>query len=973
MWRGTCFALSPSREAAAVASSCCAAAEGSFHQQRRHLWGDAPASVKTAASLLNPSTYKSDSSRRPPRITSASAPLRVFQCICAWPHRHGVSRTALSCVHAQRRFYATTTTADGDSASPLATSAEEFEKVFFDYPVAERLAALIVAKHEVGHGTGSTAATGTSTTSASWLYMPMKDFVKRMSPLTRDDMLRRHLDVLEWITESKLLQLVNESGETIELESLRAHPTVAGPATQSDAAHPPLYNGFVHVRTTIPAAWLLQAGGGADRVSEMKRPCSQLTHWTPPDSVLAGAASTVTEPPCTLDESDDGKDGAAALSTAEREEIIKEAFLRSLRNWDTSMQQHREGAVTRAPSATSGCTPNLPRYTYLTTVYKAILREAAGTTSARGEDTEVEVASDPLTPTARYILKRLRMSNLESIVDNIGVVVTVGNTASARAQAPDGYPAISSRPIWVVRGTSRNPVTFVALRYSTDTSPPRFRYVQPCTIAATRANNFGGWGSESVVPTKADVYEILKYVPVNWGSIGNLNLPPEVKRRHIRASSTLMWFRRQPFYFEVRDMNGTVELRRSIVLHPEAHGMTKEEAWEVLELQLATGEANSLVPLGADGAPLRPAERAFDRSITKFVYRVCPTYFAPLSLTMQRYGKKNLTEPMLMAFVRRFPQDFEVLTSRYSDTPLVRRRAGADSARWMSDFVADLERYPEDVRAILILCNVMCVAWDRPEYVYVRLSQTEQEVLGGYSGMQTILSRHPAIFRVGRHFVCRTDPSNPLAQREAEPAVDDVTSLSPLHQENPYHSPKELALVFHYVMPEDEPCTAAYLVDCSSPAMRAVLPPRLVTIVQLFPKMFACTETSPGVYCIRKLKQPVRRAAHGTASVARSPHSTGDKAPAVEGSRGSMDNDAIQMLEDELADEDHMTREEVVQTVRMLIPESGVEAPQLLLWASMSVQRAASEYYGGVLRLVEAHPGQFRVVTNEHTKRIYKK
>ncbi|CAG9573989.1 conserved hypothetical protein [Leishmania major strain Friedlin] len=930
----------------------------------------APESVATAAPLLNPSIHSSDSSRRPPRTTTVVTPLRVFQCICTRPHRDGVSRTALSCFHAQQRCCATiATTTDGDSAGPSATSAEEFEKVFFDYPVAERLAALTVARHEVGHCTESTAATGMSATSTSWLYMPIKDFVKKMSPLTREDMFRRQLDALEWITESKLLQLVNEGGEAIRLESLRAYPTAAGPASQSKDAHPALYNGLVHVRTTVPAAWLLQAGGGAGSVPEVKRPCSQLTHSTPSGCGVAGAASAVTEPPFTPDESHDGKDAAAALSTAERETIIREALLWALRDWDAAMQQRRE----RAASATSDPAPNLPRYTHLITVYNAILREAAVTTSASGEGAGVEVAPNLLTPTARYILKRLRMSTLESIVDNIGVVVTIGNTASASAQAPNGYPAMSSRPIWVVRGTARNPVTFVALRYSTDASPPRFRDVQPRVTVATRANNYGGWGSASVVPTKADVYEILKYVPVNWGSISNLNLPPEVKKRHIRTSSTLVWFRRQPFYFEVRDMNGTVELRRSIVLHPEVHGMTREEAWEVLELQMATGEANSLVPLGVDGAPLRPTERVFDRSVTKFVYRVCPTYFAPLSLTMQRYVKKNLTEPMLMTFVRRFPQDFEVFTSRYSDIPLVRRRAGADSARWMSDFVADLERYPEDVRAILILCNAICAAWDRPEYVYVRLSPTEQEVVGGYAGMQVVLSRHPAIFRVGRHFVCRADPSNPLAQREAEPAVDDVTTISPIHEENPYHSPKELALVFHYVMPEDEACTAAYLVDCSSPAMRAVLPPRLVTIVQLFPKMFACTETSPGVYSIRKVKQPVRRAARGAAGAARDGRSTGNDAPALEDSCHSAEKDTIQMLEDELADEDHMTREEVVQAVRMLIPESGVEVPQLLLWASMSVQRAANEYFGGLLRLVEAHPGQFRVTTNEHTKKVYKK
>ncbi|KAG5479275.1 hypothetical protein LSCM4_01867 [Leishmania orientalis] len=972
---GSWSTVTSSREATAAASSHCAAAEAPFRQRPRQLWIGASATVTAMASLLNQSAYGTASSRLPPRTTLFVTPLQVLQRICARPHRGGTNLTALFPIHAQERRYATTTITDGDGVRPPATSAEEFERIFFDYPVAERLAALTVARHEAGKGTAPAEATGTSAMSTSCPYMPMRDFVKKMSPLTRDDMFRRQLDALEWITESKLLQLVNERGETIELESLRACPNAVASASQNEAAHPALYNGLVHVRLMVPAAWLLQAGGGAGSVSETKRQRSQLTNSAPSSSRVANAAATVTEPALKPDASDDGGDAAAVLGRAEREAIIREALLRALRGWDAAMQRRRERSAAGVISGNDGHAPNLPRYAHLITMYNAILREATNSTdaSASDEGAEAETASAPLTPAARYILKRLRMDTLESTVTNSGVVVPIRGMGSTGAPAPNGYPSISSRPIWVVRGTGRSPATFVALRHSTDTSPPRFRYVQPRVTVAARANNFGGWASESVVPTKEDVYEILKYVPVNWGSIGNLNLPPDVRKRHIRTSSMLVWFRRQPFYFELRDMNGTLEIRRSIVLHPEAHGMTKEEAWEVLELQLATGEANSLVPLGVDGAPLRPTESAFDRGVTKFVYRVCPTYFAPLSLTMQRYIKKNLTEPMLLAFVRRFPQDFEVLTSRYSDTPLVRRRAGADSARWLSDFVADLESYPEDVRAILVLCNVLCVAWDRPEYIYVRLSPREQEIVGGYAGMQTVLSRHPAIFRVGRYFVCRADPSNPLTQRELEPAADDVTAVAPMCAENPYQSPKELALVFHYVMPEGEPCTAAYLVDCSSPAMRSVLPPRLVTIVQLFPQMFACTETSPGVYSIRKVKQSARRATLGAAAAKRDGHSTDAGAPALDGSCGGEEEDAIQMLEDELADEEHMTREEVLQAVRMLIPESGVEAPQLLLWASMGVQRAANEYYGGLLRLVEALPAHFRVVTNEHTKMIYKR
>ncbi|KAK7198569.1 hypothetical protein NESM_000819500 [Novymonas esmeraldas] len=841
----------------------------------------------------------------------------------------------------QQRLSSTDTGTAAGAA--LAPTAAEFEKTFFEFSVAERLAAATAAKHELVHQATASDGTGEAPAGRSSPFIPMHTFVMTVSSLVRDDMFRRQLTAPQWVAQSTLLRLVDMRGEHVPLPEVRK--LAGGEAVgEGDVER---YDSSLHVRTAVPAEWLQMVGVCA----------------------TVGASRTPTveaAPPASLEDSATvGATAAAALSDSERHKIVVDAFMRALWKWDTAMRTRRvgNGGDVNTPA------PSLPRYVPLTVLCTMILDEA--TRAAAAEGAEGEVAASTLTPAARYLLKRLRRETLEPVVMSMGAVVTVGYAGRTGEARQARYPPASSCPVWVVRGGARAPAVFVALRYTSDSLPPPFRHVQPRTVTATRENGYGGWSDPSVVPTKADVYEVLKYVPVNWGSFGCLTIPAELRRRHIRTSSSLQWFRRQPFYFELRDKSNRIEIRRSVVLHPEAHGMTREEAWEVLEFQMATGDANSLIPLGRDGTPLPPTESAFDRIVIKFLYRVCPSYFVPLSLLMQRYTKKNLTEPVLLSLARRFPQDFEILTLRYSDVPLVRRRAGADSSRWLANFTADLERHPEDVRGIIMLCNLMCTSWDRPEYIYVRLSPLEQQRIGGYATMQAILQRHPAVFRVGQNFVCRADPSDPLSERQPEPVPGKMDNSGILCEVNPYRSPHDLALVFHYVMPEGQPCTAAYLVDCASPAMRVTLPPRITTIVQLYPKMFACSETAPGVYSLRKVK-PLTRGAAAPARLDGESAATGS-AGTGSGDPDTGDEARIQMLEDEIADEDHMSRDEVAQAVHMLIPESGVEAPQLLLWTSMSVQRAANEHYGGVLRLVEAVPKLFRVVTTEHSKMIHRR
>lgn len=827
------------------------------------------------------------------------------------------------------------------AARPVVTNDEEFMRVVFEVPPAQRLAALAVARFQYTTSLKSLLKPAKEVEEA---YMPLFDFVRLVPPATRDEMFRSQLDAVRYVEASPLLELVDSQGNPISASTLAQHG--GDEAASGDGAAPqtptaPTYSPLLHVRVGVKPLVVLRA---MDSGHLTRKPISSSA------AVSQGAGD-------------------------DEEAEVRSAMVEALRGLEAKVVHRVATNLRGKPDASVAEVKReleMPRFVPWSDVVHRVRQDiAAGGGSVspafnRGSLTEV----------------------LQSVLDKSGVPVQVGRQrrkeraeTAESAAAPNFLPDIERYPFWVVQeklasSSGRRVAVFVALRYPGERYAPFFQYVYPRINAATSTNAYGGWGGENIVPTREDVYEVLKYIPVNWVNYGLLELPSEVKRRHIRTASPQQWFRRQPFYFELRNLNGSIEIRRSIVLHPEAHGLTKTEAQEVLELQLATGEANKLVFLTSSGEPVANAATLLERTAVKFLLRVCPTYFAPMFLVSQRYTKKNLTEEAMLLIARKQHEDFEELRTRFSDVVLIRRRSGADSSRWRDAFVADLEQYPEDVRGIMTLCGYMCPSWDRPEYVYVALTPSEQVAIGGYAGMMRILQRHPTIFRFGKHFVCRADPSDPLALQEVEPAPDDVTARSLLRDENPYQAYESVARVFHYVAPDDAPCTVAYLADCASPAMRTVLPTRIVSIVQAFPKLFACTETSPGVFSIRKLKQRVARSiARRSAVEAAQQSGQGDAtaaATATAAAAAADDAEMIHMLEEEIAEEEHLTRSEVVEAVRNLVPASGVDAEQLLVWASMPVQRAANEHFGGVVKLVEAHRSHFRVVQQEQTKMVYR-
>ncbi|EPY16062.1 hypothetical protein STCU_11576 [Strigomonas culicis] len=520
---------------------------------------------------------------------------------------------------------------------------------------------------------------------------------------------------------------------------------------------------------------------------------------------------------------------------------------------------------------------------------------------------------------------------------------------------------------WVFRYHS---TLFVASRCRTEQEAPHFSLASRTMMAASTlacSKEFGGWGSAQCVPTRDDVYEMLKYVPVHWGNFSSLNVPSAIRKKHLRSASTLMWFRRQPCYFELREINYTTEIRRSIVLHPEAHHMTAEQARELLDLKMFFWEANSLIPLNSDGEPLEERS-SFERNVQKFFSRVCPTYFSPLRIILQRYTKKNMTAERLLSVALAAPNEFETLRPKHADETLVRRRGGAGSERWRADFLSDLESLPGDVNSIIDIFNVLTPMWDRPEYVYVRLAPQTQERVKGYDGLLQLLRRHPHLFRVGDHFVCRVDASNPLLLNSQEPAPDDMSVRTGQCEENPYLSPLEIAKVFHYAAPSSEACTVSFLVDAASPAMRAALPPQVITIVQQFPRLFACKENSPGEFLIYKIVSPSTTVVRAPQSVAASEekqqlHNTCEEV-------GEADDSWI-LEEDQFVGKEY-SKAQVLEEVYALIPDAGVDFTQLLLWTSLPVQQAANSHFGGLLKMIESRNDMFHITDTPDGQIIYR-
>ncbi|CAD2218470.1 hypothetical protein, conserved [Angomonas deanei] len=524
---------------------------------------------------------------------------------------------------------------------------------------------------------------------------------------------------------------------------------------------------------------------------------------------------------------------------------------------------------------------------------------------------------------------------------------------------------------WIYRFSK---TIYIALKQPNATRPPPFNETRLTTFSDRSTpcseNNYGGWGSSIAVPTKKDVYEILKYVPIEWSHFGSLKIPQDIKKKHMRTSSPLQWFRRQPYYFELRRINNNVEIRRSILLHPEVHELTSVQAREMIDLKIASGEANSLVNL--DKNEHRPADNVSPemKKIIKFFLRVCPSYFVPFSLILQRYTKKNLDEEKLLKLSESMKEDFELYFPRHSSVPLVRQRKGADSSRWADAFIKDMESHPDDVQYIVEIFNVLICSWDRPDFILERLPPAVKTSIGGLEGLMAVLRRHPNIFRVGEKYVCRVDASNPLSLEEAEPTVGTITTRTLLRNENPYLSPLEVAKVFYALVPVGEPCTITYLVEEASPAMQVALPPRVISLIQQFPQFFACSEDSPGVFSIYKVGKK-----KGT-----SPSSTPKEAPVLPSNPDAPEAEDDRYL-DEVDDswregtdtgKGRFSREEVVSHVAALIPQDGVDISQLLLWLSLPVQQSANAHFGGIVKMLEAEKNVFRITESSGTKRVFR-
>eukprot|EP00758_Cryptobia_borreli_P000972 Tbor_TRINITY_DN1822_c0_g1::TRINITY_DN1822_c0_g1_i1::g.23034::m.23034 len=464
------------------------------------------------------------------------------------------------------------------------------------------------------------------------------------------------------------------------------------------------------------------------------------------------------------------------------------------------------------------------------------------------------------------------------------------------------------------------------------------------------SNSWGGWGSQYGVPNEEDVYEILKYVPIQWGNLGALNIPPAIKKKHIRVASVLQWLRRQPKFFEVRNIAGTLEVRRSILLHPEHHGKTPQEAEIWMRDRILSGEHNSVTSTTEMGGTTSLAAAA----VYKFLVRVTPGYFVATELLFMRYSKKGLSPDDLVNTAKEHSNTFEVIDIKSSSKramKLIRRRTGADSTKWGDEFKRDVESNPDDVPALMALMGRCTCLWDRPQYLYVRLLESEKILVGGFDGMVNIMNRHPLVFKMGVNFFKRMNLSDPSSLEDSEPTGLEESPKQ--EDENVYLGHRDLAVVFHYVAPDEGNVNIAQLIECCSPAMKCVLPPRVMTVLQMFPDLFTCKEVSPGIYSIRKVQQKHAKSIMTSYSNQHQQHdvNTGQNT----NNSGSFSNE-----NDNGFDED-LTRLEVVQAFKNLIPVQGVTLKDLDSWLSLEVRNGIEKHYQTCENLIQNNSSIFRM------------
>ncbi|CUG87783.1 Hypothetical protein, putative [Bodo saltans] len=481
--------------------------------------------------------------------------------------------------------------------------------------------------------------------------------------------------------------------------------------------------------------------------------------------------------------------------------------------------------------------------------------------------------------------------------------------------------------------------------------PAAFANTYYRVTSAHAGNNYGGWGAAANVPNSADVFEILKYIPMHWGNLGNLQIPPDVRKRHIRIASFLQWLRRQPKHFEVRNMAGTIEVRRSVLLHPENHGFPSVAAAEQwLDARIFAGEHNIVTASSSSSSVGAAGLSVAATAIMKFLVRVVPGYYVPGPLLFKRYTKKNVPFQDLHQMMLQHPQQFEVLQISNSGDFVYRRWTGArtsdggPSAAFKEAFqqINSPSASADETRALLSIMSFASTLWDRPEYLYVRLPDEVKVSLGGYDNMLALLRSRPKLFFVGETFYCRNDLSNPLAS-SVEPVHQDQTIAQ--CEENPYLTPRELAQVFHYVCPADQAVPVSHFVECSSPAMRCVLPPRVMSLIELFPDLFSWRETNPGVFSVRRVEQSIP-----------STTSSGGAARSAAGSSSTTSSPVKR-------GKDVMPVEEALEEISMLVPDdgAGVELELLESWLSMRVKESAVQHFGGVARLLASQPAMFTV------------
>lgn len=318
-------------------------------------------------------------------------------------------------------------------------------------------------------------------------------------------------------------------------------------------------------------------------------------------------------------------------------------------------------------------------------------------------------------------------------------------------------------------------------------------------------------------------------------------------------------------------------------------------------------------------------------AVQKALVRIAPGYFITSDAVIRRATKKMSDDDLLLA-AEKMPLMVERLFVRSKTNPrhtlsLYRRKLGVDESMWKPAFVEELENSP-NLQLLGVLMTHLCAQWDRTHFLYVRLPDSGKIATGGFDDMVAFMRQHPNAFRMGEFFVKRNDLSDPTsADADPEPTSKIVMTTKQL-EDNPYHQLIDLASVFHYLTPETDSVSLSHYVDASSPAMRSVLPPRILTILQAYPEMFNCREVAPGSFAVSR----AQTGAHAEQEAALNT----------------------------------MTKDDAVQQLVAIIPPRGVDIAHLEATMPQQLRRAIVRLFGagGVASLVHEYAARFHLVRN---------